>query len=393
MKKNFLKSAAIVAAMTVGMVNANAAGDLATGKIGYLIPTATTAEVSNPNEQAPLAYFEATCTAGSVITSNDVAKINTAEFDVIWVHVDQMNLAHGYANLPFSNETVAALKQFVADGGCIFLSKHATQLIVPLGRIEDKFAPGIFGSGDGGNNTDVWTVNAQIGYDFITLDPTQYYDHRGHAIYAGIEEGLYNDFGHETFPLEGTGDGTEMWREDHNCKWDFNAYKEVYTAEGANTVEKFQNENNCVVLGAWGHVKDHACAGIIEFKPTATIKGTILANGLAAYEWAPRSGVNAYHANIEKLTANTLTYLLNNSATSVIGTSVANDVVIIANNNNIRVAGIDGNATVSVYAIDGSLVAEQNVNNAATLTVGMKGVAIVKVTSAAGTVAKKVIVK
>jgi hypothetical protein len=62
-------------------------------------------------------------------------------------------------------------------------------------------------------------------------------------------------------------------------------------------------------LGQWGHVTDYAVAGIVEFAPVASYGGRIIANGLAAYEWAPREGVNGSKGNIEKLTANTLAYL------------------------------------------------------------------------------------
>lgn len=105
----------------------------------------------------------------------------------------------------------------------------------------------------------------------------------------------------------GTGTGEEIHREDHNCMWDLNAY--AWTAEGKNTLEKFENQFDCTVIGTWGHVQDYCVAGIVEFKPTADIKGRIIANGLAACEWAPRSGTNAYHSNLTKLTANTLNYL------------------------------------------------------------------------------------
>ncbi len=360
--------------------------DLKNAKIGYLIPYASTAEVTVANEKAPLTYFQEVCKSGSVITTNDINKISTANYEAIWVHIDRTGLTQGYANLPFSNQTITALKNYVSDGGNLYLSKHATQLIVPVGRVGEAFAPSIFSSGEGGNGTDVWTVNAQIGY----YDPSQCYDQRGHAIYKDMESGIYNNFEHETFPLEGTGNGSEMWREDHNCMWDFNAI--TYTADGDNTVDKFQKETNSVVLGAWGQVVDHACAGIIEFNPTNNVKGRIIANGLAAYEWSPRSGVNAYHDNIKRLTANTLAYL-SPKTTSVIEPTLSHDVTIWGMNKAVYVAGVEGDATVAVYSIDGRLVAQQNIYNDSTISVDMKGIAIVRVVTSFGTFAQKVVIK
>ena len=81
---------------------------------------------------------------------------------------------------------------------------------------------------------------------------------------------------------------------------------------------KFEQDNKAVVLGQWGHVQDFAVAGIVEFLPEATSRaaesGRIIANGLAAYELAPREGVNYYAGNIKKMTANTLSYLAKTSS-------------------------------------------------------------------------------
>ncbi len=86
--------------------------------------------------------------------------------------------------------------------------------------------------------------------------------------------------------------------------------------------DRFCDDNNARVLGTWGHPGGQSYAGIVEFMPVTGLspksissdrvksrRGTVIANGLAAYEWAPRTGVNLYHGNIEKLTANIMGYL------------------------------------------------------------------------------------
>ncbi len=299
MNKSLLKSAIAAAAI------AAAANAQANEKVAMLIPAATINDIENAQEYAAANYFRSLYADGTVIATGETEKIDASKVDVIWVHIDRCGL--GLNNLPaeYDEATIGALKAFVENGGNLFLSKQATQLVHKMGRIDAAFAPGIYGDGEGGKGTDVWTVNAEIGFINKEADPTQYYDRSNHAIYSGLE--VNNDFGHPTFGLLGTGDGTEMHREDHNCMWDLNAYS--YTAEGANTVEKFENELNAVVLGQWGHVTDYAVAGIVEFAPVASYEGRIIANGLAAYEWAPREGVNGSKGNIEKLTANTLAYL------------------------------------------------------------------------------------
>ena len=170
--------------------------------------------------------------------------------------------------------------------------------------------PSIFGSGDGGEGTDNWSFVANIGYH--PEETREYYNHEGHAIYKGLEFKAEANPGwnHNSCLLIGPGT-----REDHNCMWDLNAYS--YTAEGANTVEKFEADNNCQIIGTWGHVQDYAVAGLIEFYPATATAGTIIANGLAAYEWSPRQGTNAFHSNITLLTANTINYLTKNSSAAI----------------------------------------------------------------------------
>lgn len=341
MKKSLLKSAIAVFALSCATaVSANP-------RAGMLIGYSDVASIDNFQEYAAAKHFTDANPDGVVIAPGETDKISAASLDFIWIHIDRLNV--GIGNLPaeFSDDaTVAALKKFVEDGGNLYLSKHATQLVSRIGRIDAAFDPNIYSDGEGGKGTDVWTVNAQIGYWFVNekdnaagLDPTQYYDHRDHAIYAGLETN--HDFPMETFAMEGTGNETEMWREDHNCLWDLNAY--TYTAEGRNTVEKFENENNAVVIGTWGHVQDHAVAGIVEFKPAAEGQGTVIANGLAACEWAPREGVNAYHSNLVKLTNNTFGYLenLTSSNLEIVGDNFSDAKVVYYNLQGVRVNGDD----------------------------------------------------
>lgn len=308
MKSNLLKSLLTVLTLGCCATSMSAAGSRFAVLIGYN----SVENIDNYQEYAAAKWFTENYTDGTVITpENSATSISINNVDCIWIHIDRLNVGKG--NLPeaFSNATtIAALTEFVNKGGSLYLTKQATQLLPLLNRISSNFAPNIYGDGEGATGTDVWTVNAQIGYWFNQADtdhysPEQFYDHRSHAIYQGLI--VNNDYTCETYGLLGTGTGDEMWREDHNCLWDLNAY--TYTADGQNTVEKFENENSATVIGTWGHVVDHAVAGIVEFHSTTTCKGSIIANGLAAYEWAPRSGVNAYADNIKLMTKNSLNYL------------------------------------------------------------------------------------
>jgi hypothetical protein len=65
---------------------------------------------------------------------------------------------------------------------------------------------------------------------------------------------------------------------------------------------------NSSVLGTWNHVVDYCCAGIVDFAPTTTFAGRILAVGLASYEWNV-GGTNQYQDQLETFTANCIAYL------------------------------------------------------------------------------------
>lgn len=304
MKKLLLSIASVALAVSSAIANP---------KQAIMIDASSVDAIDNFQEYAAAKWFTDENPDGVVIAPGEVSKIDHRNLDCIWIHIDRLNVGKGNLPATFTDAaTVDALKQFVADGGCLYLSKHATQLLSKLGVIDAKFDPNIYGDGDGGKGTDVWCLNAQIGFwqlnpDNGAQDPSQYYDHRGHAIYEGLTSGNTFNAPIENFPMEGTADGSEMHREDHNCLWDLNAYQ--YASEGVNTVKKFEEDNNCSVIGTWGHVQDYAVAGVIEFLPKAERQGRVIANGLAACEWAPRTGVNAYHSNLQKLTSNTLNYL------------------------------------------------------------------------------------
>ncbi len=273
----------------------------------------------NPQETAALELFRTMYPEGAVLTPGDVAsRLSTRDFGTLWIHIDRIGAGKGNLPAELTDERVIeALRGFHADGGNMLLTGHATQFVHRIGRIDSRFAPGLYGDGEGGYGSDAWTLNAQIGWwqlnpDNKAPDASQYYDRRTHPVYEGLAtSGIY---AWETFPMLGSGDGSPMWRQDHNCLWDLNACS--YTADGRNTVERFENENQARIIGTWGHVQDYAVAGVIEFLPTAGkgraagASGTILANGLAACELAPRYGDNAYTGNVERLNANALSYLM-----------------------------------------------------------------------------------
>ena len=289
-------------------------------EVAMFIGADKVSSIQDDDEKAAAEWFNTNYVAtgeGKFFTPSTITTLSATDTKVLWVAIDREGLEKGYNNLPstfYNFDSFDAMQRFVKDGGNLLLTNHATQLIVPLERVTDVYAPGIFGAGAGGDNPDVWGINAQIGAVM-----TDVYDHRTHAIYNGLETNTTTYEDHEFFPLIGAG-----WKEDHNCKWDFNAIAGL--EENPNKLADFETKTSSTVLGAWQHVVDYACAGVIEFHPTADFKGTILCNGIAAYEWNQNNATNAYQSNIEKLTANSLSYLKSLGTATAINGVVNNTV-------------------------------------------------------------------
>ena len=234
---------------------------------------------------------------GVILTPATIDDLDIEQQAACWVMCDRIGIEKGWQNLPgglASNEVINALKSFTADGGNLFLTNHATQLTVAVGRIADTYAPGIYGNGEGGQNNDIWGSQPIIGNA-----EGQIYDHSGHDIYRGMDfvSGLYE---RSIYTFEGAG-----MKGDHNCMWDLNAYG---LAPNPNVVKSWEDMTNSTVLGTWNHVVDYCCAGIVDFAPTSDFGGRILAVGLAAYEWNI-GGENSCQDQLEKFTANCLKYV------------------------------------------------------------------------------------
>ena len=266
--------------------------DASNAKIGYIDVDAVS---SDDDMSASKAWFKKQYPYGEVLSLSESSNWNLSQFSVIWIHIDIVGLAHGYQNLTtdalINSNAVSKLKDYLKDGGNLLLCNHATQLLVPFGRLDANRTPNLFGSGDGSSNADVWGINANI---------NRKYDWRQHAIYEGLSTTGAGD--HDMYPLIGSGN-----KEDHNCMWDLNQFR--YKKEEKNNILWFEKENNAVILGTWEHVVDDAVAGIIEFNPTETINGRCIAIGVAAYEWHQNDVTNTYQGNIEKMTQNAIEYL------------------------------------------------------------------------------------
>ncbi len=270
-------------------------------KVAYLLDCESIEQLTDDDEIAAAQWFKNTFPTGEFLTAERWAELSAEKYGAIWLHIDRTDMGAGVNNLPANyirEDNIEHVTRYLQSGGNILLTKHATQLITAYGRT--TYAPGIYGDGAGGEGTDIWTMNAVIG-----SGQELKYDRRGHAIFSGLDKGTFNDYPHESYPMEGPG-----LREDHNCMWDLNACGFTLTESAPNVVAAFEQEVNATVLATWGHVQDYCCAGIVEFLPNNTYNGRVMAIGLATYEWNQNiEGGNIYQSNTEKLTKNCLDYL------------------------------------------------------------------------------------
>lgn len=309
----FSNGATTLKALTAHMVGAGDCRDQAIEPYEFLLPENSgkvaflkDATSMSSQEQAALDFYTGSLKLNNVIATNEVSKIKASAYDCIWIHIDRKNIGKGAGNLPagfISTEMLNALKQFVKDGGNLYLSGHATQMLQSLGRIPAKFAPNEFSDGNGAQGADEWTVNPKL---------ADKYDHKGHAIYKNMK--VSDAFSWTTYGIL-LGNGGSILREDHNCMWKLSDF--TYTSTAADYILKFEEDNAASVLGTWGQERTDGWAGIVEFYPYPTNddntawSGSIIANGMAAFQWSVEGPGNADFENLRLLTGNVFSYLAN----------------------------------------------------------------------------------
>ena len=129
-----------------------------TKKVGLLIGSEEVSAIESADERAAAEWFQSTYPEGVIVTPETLSEI--ANLSTLWVAIDRIGIPAGWTNLPESfrtNDVINALAKHVKAGGSLLLTNHATQLTVPIGRIDAAYAPNIFGSGEGGDNSTITT--------------------------------------------------------------------------------------------------------------------------------------------------------------------------------------------------------------------------------------------
>lgn len=309
-----------------------------------------TLQANGDDDEAAAANWLVNTYGGTFLSTASVTSIDVLDaYDAIWVAIDRVGLQQGSVNLPVEYTALFdILEDYSKNGGNLLLTNHATSIVAAIGRTTRQ--PGLFGSGAGADNGDIWGLNVIIG----SGSEPYYADNRTHEFFDGItfEEGIPNTHC-EIIPLV-----TNGYKEDHNCMWDLNSFG--YTVpEGSNTVAMYEAEADCEVLGTWQHVADFCCAGMVDFHAQENGYGRIVCVGVAAYEWHQNVESNSYQANIEKMTENILNELTKeeDGGTATLMPVAENpNFSVLVDNNIVRVESNATYAGFTLFAIDGRMM-------------------------------------
>lgn len=216
-----------------------------------------------------------------VFTPDNINSLSANDVKVLWIPINRQGDNESVVKPSAIYNHVETLKKYVQDGGNLYLTNHATLLVSVIGRIADRYKPNTVTYAAAAENSDAWGVNPR----FADMD------YRGHVLYSGFVAGTKNNLLDENYFLNS---GTS--KEDHNCLW-----------TGVSSYTAFIKATNSHILGKWSQNGDTHNFGVVEFMPSGDYKGTILCNGLAAYEWNCEG--NEFVNNIKKFTENSISYL------------------------------------------------------------------------------------
>jgi hypothetical protein len=300
------------------------------------LPAENFGGVDQKPEQNAANWFQSTFVnagKGQFVSIADLKAGLSNDVKVLWINIYRVGIEK-LADAGLDDAAIAAVKNFVANGGQLYLTKQATLIAHNIGRM--GYAPS-WASDGYTNGGDVWSINARLG---MAKEISEKFDRSSHPIFKDLltnNNGTWDDYEgqlhhFELFPMVGA-----VARTDNNNFWGDLFRKDPGTGgampetEGVthyNNLEplrltEFESDWNCTVLAVWGHVLDFCAAGLIEFKPVSGFDGYILINGFAAYQWGTS---NDYIANVKQLTKNALEYLLSKAGGSSAFESIQSDV-------------------------------------------------------------------
>ena len=132
-------------------------------KMAMYISAESIEEIDSPQERAAAELFKKEFAVdGKFITPSQIDRISYDNFDCIWIHIDRNGSGTDISayNVYNSPEFIAAVRRFHEDGGNLYLSKFAVELLFSdgIGRLDDKFRPNIFSDSEGKSEGNIWCI-------------------------------------------------------------------------------------------------------------------------------------------------------------------------------------------------------------------------------------------
>lgn len=264
-----------------------------------------------PDYQAAKWFYDNYVALGTGCFINPTAYSASTAFpsaiNVLWVNNDHVGLARDtyYDNLG-GNNFKDAMQAFVQAGGKVFLSKQATRLAHDIGRV--SVAPDYRISGWQGRDDNTRYMTA----DFYALKDADEIrvglDRHNHPVYKYLPAEAWvthNEGGQDVYCKWQLMDFAADRRTDNNAIWE-NHWDGYADAVHLARATKFESDYQCRILGGYGHTTALDGVGFVEFYPTNTYSGTMVALGLCTYQWGTN---NSMVSRIQNLTQGVLEYL------------------------------------------------------------------------------------
>ena len=280
-------------------------------EVGYLLPAAESIDhlkfSDDPDYQGQQPEYNAAkwfqdnyiaTGQGRFVTVDELPTLKAKGIKALWVNIERVNIdnVNGLLTACLTDD---GLKTYIQAGGNVLLTKQATRLAFTMDRI--GYAPEFNASGYVTDNFGAQrSVATRMG---ISAD----------EILDMSEHRLFTDMLSWTDSKNVYLVGETCMKTYNYCSWEnfFTDNQGTYTYDNGNIqrLRDFETAWNATVFGIRGDIVDYCLSNIIEFNATGNWLGRILTIGSAAYQWGS-ANPTAELDNVKKLTANSLSYLL-----------------------------------------------------------------------------------
>ena len=282
-------------------------------EVGYLLPAAESIDhlkfSDDPDYQGQQPEYNAakwfednyiTCAnpKGRFVTVDELPTLKAKGIKTLWVNIERVNIdnVNGLLTACLTDD---GLKTYIQAGGNVLLTKQATRLAFTMGRIgyEPAFNAGGYVTDNFGAQRSVATR--------MGISADEILDMSGHRLFTDM---LSWTDSKNVYLV-----GETCLKTNNYCSWqDFftdNQGTHAYDNGNIQRLRDFETAWNATVFGIRGDIVDYCLSNIIEFNATGVWQGRILTIGSAAYQWGSANPTTELD-NVKKLTANSLSYLL-----------------------------------------------------------------------------------